>query len=186
MRPTKNRFFVFILNRVRIPRLLDGVSVLVVADLFGTPSRPDRTGGGASSRYSELRQQPLRQGEVNYDENNHPDPVVHLSHSLRPFGFGAHVPHSHLPRYSGILLKIGGLARGASAHQFAKLEYDRVRDAVKYVVSHTFSTHKPSVEEDLKMFRDVGLTSLQRVYNLVNGERPLFKNLQDAQTTRFS
>jgi len=81
---------------------------------------------------------------------------------------------------------MGGLARGAAAHQIAEFEYDRVSDAVKHVVAGTLSAHKAGVKQDLKMLRDVGLVSLQGVDNLVDRHGPLFQRLQNAQPARFS
>lgn len=78
-----------------------------------------------------------------------------------------------------------GLARGAPAHQLAKLKYDRISDAVKYVVAGTLSTDKASVKQDLKMFRYVGLIPLQRMDNLVDRHGPLLEHLQNTQAARL-
>jgi hypothetical protein len=64
---------------------------------------------------------------------------------------------------------MSGLPRRATAHQFTQLEYHRISNAVQDTVAGTFAADEACVEEDLKVFRDVGLIPIQLTDNLVNG-----------------
>lgn len=87
---------------------------------------------------------------------------------------------------SSVSLHMSGLPSRATAHQFAQLEYHRISNAVKDTVAGTFAADKACVEEDLKVFRDVGLITHQVTDNLVDRFRSALKCLQDANTARFS
>jgi|ERR1051326_7609666 len=87
---------------------------------------------------------------------------------------------------SGVSLHMSRLPRRATAYQFAQLEYHRIGNAVKDTVAGTFAADKACVEEDLKVFRDVGLITHQVTDNLADRFRSALKCLQDANTARFS
>ena len=87
---------------------------------------------------------------------------------------------------SSVLLHVSGLTRRAAAHQFAEFEYDRIRNAIKNTVAGTLAADEPCIEEDLKVFRYVGLIPFQVTDNLVDRSRSALKCLQDAKTARFS
>ena len=80
---------------------------------------------------------------------------------------------------------MSGLPRRATAHQLTQLEYHRISNAVQDTVTGTLATHEPGIEEDLKVFRYVGLIPVQLDDNLVNGHCTALKCLQDAEAARL-
>ena len=65
------------------------------------------------------------------------------------------------------------------------MEYHRISNAIQDTVTGTLATHEPGIEEDLKVFRYVGLIPVQLADNLVNGHFTVLKCLQDAEAARF-
>jgi len=60
---------------------------------------------------------------------------------------------------NSVLLHVSGLPSRAATDQVAQLKYDGISNAVEDTVTKTLAAHKPSVEEDLKVFRYVRLIS---------------------------
>ena len=81
---------------------------------------------------------------------------------------------------------MSGLLRRAAAYQLAEPKNDRIGNAVENTVAGTLAADEACVEEDLKVFRDVGLIALQITDNLVDRFRSALKCLQDANAARFS
>ena len=84
-----------------------------------------------------------------------------------------------------VSLHMSGLPRRATAHQFTQLEYHRISNAVQNTVTGTLATHESGIEEDLKVFRYVGLIPVQFADNLANGHCTALKCLQDAEAARL-
>ena len=80
---------------------------------------------------------------------------------------------------------MSGLPRRATAHQIAEPKHNWISNAVENTVAGTLATHESGVEEDLKVFRYVGLISVQLADNLVNGHCTALKCLQDAEAARL-
>jgi len=80
---------------------------------------------------------------------------------------------------------MSGLPRRATAYQLAEPKHDRISNAVENTVAGTLAAHEACVEEDLKVFRYVGLIAVQVTDNLVDGSRSALKCLQDANAARF-
>jgi hypothetical protein len=80
---------------------------------------------------------------------------------------------------------MSSLPRCATAHQFAQLEYHRISNAVKDTVAGTLAIHESGIEEDLKVFRYVGLIPVQLADDLVHGPCTALKCLQDAEAARL-
>ena len=86
---------------------------------------------------------------------------------------------------SSVSLHMSGLPRRATAHQLAEPKHDRISNAVENTVAGTLATHESGIEEDLKVFRYVGLIPVQLADNLVNGHCTALKCLQDAEAARL-
>src|SRR5271157_823793 len=86
----------------------------------------------------------------------------------------------------GVLLGVSGLPRCAAAHQLAELKHNRIGNAVEDAVSGPLAAHKPSVEQNLKVFRYVRLISFQALDDLVDGHGSALKCLQNAQAARLA
>jgi len=89
-------------------------------------------------------------------------------------------------RSNGVFVHLSGLPRRAAAYQLAELKHDRISNAVEDTVAGTFAADEGCVEEDLKVFRYVGLIAVQVTDNLGDRSRSALKCLQDANTARFS
>ena len=87
---------------------------------------------------------------------------------------------------SSVSLHVSGLPRRAAAYQLAEPKHDRIGNAVENTVAGTLAADEACVEEDLKVFRYVGLIAVQVTDNLVDGSRSALECLQDANAARFS
>ena len=84
-----------------------------------------------------------------------------------------------------VSLHMSGLPRRATAHQLAEPKHNRISNAVENTVAGTLAAHESGIEEDLKVFRYVGLIPFQLADNLVNGHCTALKCLQDAEAARL-
>lgn len=80
---------------------------------------------------------------------------------------------------------MSGLPRRATAHQLAEPKHDRISNFVENTVAGTLAPHESGIEEDLKVFRYIGLIPVQLADNLINGHCPALKCLQDADAAGF-
>jgi len=86
---------------------------------------------------------------------------------------------------SSVSLHMSGLPCRATAYQLAEPKHHRISNAVENTVAGTLAADEACVEEDLKVFRYVGLIPFQLADNLVNGHCTVLKCLQDAEAARF-
>ena len=72
------------------------------------------------------------------------------------------------------------------AYQRTKLEYKRIRDAIEDAVAGSLTAHKPGVKQNLQVLRNIRLTCIQAVRDLVDGDWAALQRLQDAEAARLS
>lgn len=85
-------------------------------------------------------------------------------------------------RANSVSLHMRCLPSRTLTYQLAELENDGVGDPVNNAVAGSLAPYKPGVEENLKVFRYVGLISLQGLDDLADRHRFTLERLQDAQT----